>query len=516
MKSFLSFVAGLAIFSDLAVGASIPRYLERDHVTRRQLSSNQVQKELGARVSNGTDIFGPDDSRFEEVTSRWNTYAVPQVQVVVEPAQESDVSTISTDKLKIKYCNENSIKFLAINRGHGNPTSLGTFNGIQINMVKLQNINIQAGGKTAWFQGGVFDAQVSDYLWEKGYVATTGSCDCVGLMGAGLGGGHGRHEGLYGMVSDNLVQLNVVLGNGKAIRVNSTSNSDLLWGMKGAGHNFGIVTSFEMNIYPRGPATWHYANYIWKGDKLDAVFKALNKLHNNGTTPVNMAINFGNFFMNTTISTTEPIISWTFAYRGSAQGAKPYLAPFEAIKAEYKEGGDVPYPEIAHMQQTGLNDFICSHGNVRITSTAGLQTYNLTAERQIFDGFKKRVVSNPTLAAGTGILHEGYSTEAVNKQDPRNSAYPFRDDHHLMLFDAIIAPGDKALETAAWQWANEVRDQWNAGQPGRPVNAYVNYANGKESLEERYGHEKWRIDRLKGLKKKYDPSNQFRYFNPIM
>lgn len=86
------------------------------------------------------------------------------------------------------------------------------------------------------------------------------------------------------MVSDNFRQLNVVLANGTAIVVNETSHGDLLWGMKGAGHNFGIVTSFEMNIYPRGPETWHYYNYIWLGDKLEAVFDALNILHGNGAT----------------------------------------------------------------------------------------------------------------------------------------------------------------------------------------------------------------------------------------
>ncbi|KAI8931400.1 hypothetical protein NX059_011730 [Plenodomus lindquistii] len=383
-------------------------------------------------------------------------------------------------------------------------------------MAKLRNIAIQPSGRSAWFAGGVYGGQVTKYLWDHGYVATTGSCDCVGLVGAGVGGGHGRHEGLHGMVSDNILQINLVLGDGTAIRVSPTSHSDLLWAMKGAGHNFGIVTSFEMNIFPRGPDTWHYHNYVWRGDKLEAVFSALNKLHNNGSTPVNMAINFGNFLMNNTITDKEPILFWTFAYRGSAASAQPYLAPFNAIHSEYDESGNVPHPEISHMQQTGIDDFICSDGNKRITTTAGLQVYNLTAERQIFEGFKKRVASHPALAAGTGILHEGYATEAVNKQDPRNSAYPFRDDHHLMLFDAIVAPGDKVAEKAAWQWANEVRDQWNGGQPQRPVNAYVNYANGMETLEERYGHEKWRIQRLKGLKKKYDPRNNFRYFNPIV
>ncbi|KAK2038886.1 FAD-binding domain-containing protein [Colletotrichum somersetense] len=507
-SSILFAVLGLAVFQSLA--ASIPNYFERYPTTRTQLDTNQIQAELGKLVSKETAIFGPDDDRYDNATSRWNTFAVPQIKVVISPGQESDVSTI------VKYCNDNSIDFLTINRNHGNSQSLGSFNGVQINMASLRGIEIQPSGKSAWFQGGVYDGQVMRYLWDRGYVTTTGSCDCVGMMGPGLGGGHGRHEGLYGMISDNILQLNVVLADGRAIRVNNTSSnySDLLWAMKGAGHNFGIVTSFELNIFPRGPDTWHYQNFIWQGDKLEAIFNALNNLHDNGNTPVNMTLNFGSFLMNTTISDKEPVIFWTFAYRGNAQEATEYLAPFTKIESVYQESGDVSYPEISVAQQTDENAFICQDGHTRLTATAGLQVYNLTAERQIFDSFTKCITSNPELAAGGNVLHEGYSTKAVQAQNPADSAYPFRDDHHLMLVQIIVS--DPSLEPAGWEWAKEVRDFWNNGQPTRPADAYVNYANGFEPVEQMYGHEAWRLQRLRELKAKYDPSNRFRYYNPII
>ena len=383
-------------------------------------------------------------------------------------------------------------------------------------MAKLGNISIQPGGKSAWFGGGVYDGQAVRYLWEKGYVTTTGACNCVGMMGPGLGGGHGPLEGLHGMISDNFLQLNVVLANGTAIRVNENTHSDLLWGMKGAGHNFGIVTSFEMNIFPRGPDTWHYSNYVWRGDKLDDIFNALNTLHGNGTTPVNMLINFGSFLMNTTITKDEPVISWTFAYRGTAAEADKYLAPFNKIESVSSESGDVPYPQISVAQGNSEDSPVCQDNHVRITATAGLQVYNITAEQQIFDGFKHRAATNPELASGGDILHEGYSTKAVDAQNPDDSSYPFRSDHHLMLIQTVIPPGNSKIEQDAWDWAREVRDQWNEGQPGRPIDAYVNYANGFEPVEQMYGHEAWRLDKLRGLKAKYDPSNRFRYYNPII
>lgn len=385
-------------------------------------------------------------------------------------------------------------------------------------MINLNNITIQPGGESAWFGGGVYDGPVSTYLWDQGYVATTGACDCVGMMGPGLGGGHGRHEGLYGMISDNIRQVNLVLADGTSVRVNQTSYSDLLWGLKGAGHNFGIVTSFELNIFPRGPDTWHYHNYMWKGEYLEPVFTALSIFQNNGSTPVNMTINFGQFLVNSSISEEEPSIGWTFGYRGSAEEAEQLLAPFNAIEAVWDAQGDVPYPEVSVVQGTGVEGFLCETENTtRIIAPAGLQVYNVTAQQQIFDGFKQRMAQNPELAAGGIIVHEGYSTEAVNAIDSDVSAYPFRADHLLVYFSAILsANASSSLTDAAWEWANEVKGQWNDGQPERLPDAYVNYANGFEPIEQKYGHEPWRLERLRGLKAKYDPNNRFRFYNPIV
>ncbi|KAK2035762.1 FAD-binding domain-containing protein, partial [Colletotrichum somersetense] len=322
----------------------------------------------------------------------------------------------------VGYCNENSIEFLAINRRHDWTQSLGSFNGIRINLASLDSIKIQPIGKSAWFGGGAYGGQTTRYLWSRGYVTTTGMCDCIGIMGPGLGAGHGRHEGLYGMISDNIVQMNVVLADGRTVRVSKKSYSDLLWAMKGAGHNFGIVTSFELNIFPRGLDTWHYQNYIWRGDKLDAVFDTLNKFHNNGKTPVDMALNMGYFYMNTTITNAEPVIYWTFAYSGSAKAAQKHLKAFDEIGVAYKKSGDVPYPVISLAQKTDENNFFCQHGYGRVTSTAGLQMYNIASERQVFDAFTKRVANNPALAAAGILTYEGYSTKAVQAHDPNDSA----------------------------------------------------------------------------------------------
>lgn len=164
------------------------------------------------------------------------------------------------------------------------------------------------------------------------------------------------------------------------------------------------------------------------------------------------------------------------------------MAPFNAIENVYEEVADIPYPLVAEISGSGEQSPVCQHNNVHISSTAGLQVYNLTAERQIFDGFKERIKDNFELARGTAIVHKGYSTHAVQNRLSAGSAYPFRGDHHLNLFSATISP-DSGLDEAAWEWAREVADQWHAGQPNRSPSAYVNYANGFKTPEQMYGHD---------------------------
>jgi FAD/FMN-containing dehydrogenase len=95
------------------------------------------------------------------------------------------------------------------------------------------------------------------------------------------------------------------LADGSEIRVNKKEHRDLFWAMKGAGHNFGIVTSAEVKIYPALHPTWHWHNYLWTQDKLETVFEELNKLQDNGSTPVLLGSTYGTISLNTTISETE-------------------------------------------------------------------------------------------------------------------------------------------------------------------------------------------------------------------
>ena len=94
-------------------------------------------------------------------------------------------------------------------------------------------------------------------------------------MGPALGGGHGWLQGHHGLVSDQFTSLNIVLANGTLKTIDS--KSDLWWGLLGAGHNFGIVTSVTTKIYDIEHPNWAIETIIFGGDKVQAIYEAANK-----------------------------------------------------------------------------------------------------------------------------------------------------------------------------------------------------------------------------------------------
>ncbi|KAJ4304909.1 hypothetical protein N0V90_000437 [Kalmusia sp. IMI 367209] len=486
---------------------NVPRYFQRNPVTRREISPVRFQTELGATLSENATIIGPENPSFSNLTHRWNTVAPPEIELVVQAGEESDVSKI------VKYCNENSVRFLAVNRGHGFSGALGTFKGVQIDLKQLRKLTIHEDGKSATVQGGSYAHELIKTLWDAGYVTPTGSNECVGYMGPALGGGHGRLEGLYGLIADNLLHLNAVLADGSTIEVNETCHEDLFWAMRGAGHNFGIVTSAEVKIYPILHPTWHWHNYIWTQDKLETVFEELNKLQDNGSAPVLLGATYGTIALNKTISETEAVLLWQFAYYGSAEEAEEVLRPFNNLEAIWDGQGDVSYPDIVIPQTTSLND--CGSGAWAFSGIL-TQTWNTTTERQHYVEYNKNAALYPEFAETARLFYEGYATAGMKSVNANSTAYAHRDEYHLGLFMGIVPEGS-SLERAQ-AWAREVLDEWLAGEPGRKLATYINYSIGAEyeSLQSVYGYEAWRLERLLRLKTKYDPHNRFRFYVPLI
>jgi FAD/FMN-containing dehydrogenase len=78
----------------------------------------------------------------------------------------------------------------------------------------------------------------------------TGVHKAVGLTGLALGGGYGKLNSRFGLVTDTLQRANVVVADGSLVIASHESNPDLFWALRGGGKNFGVVTSAEYSAFP--------------------------------------------------------------------------------------------------------------------------------------------------------------------------------------------------------------------------------------------------------------------------
>jgi hypothetical protein len=92
-------------------------------------------------------------------------------------------------------------------------------------------------------------------------------------------GDYGFWRGRYGLLADQLVEARMVLADGTALTVSEDSHKDLLWGICGAGHNFGVATGFGYKMYDLiRNSTWAYEAFMFTGDKLEALCLLTNKV----------------------------------------------------------------------------------------------------------------------------------------------------------------------------------------------------------------------------------------------
>jgi FAD/FMN-containing dehydrogenase len=102
-----------------------------------------------------------------------------------------------------------------------------------------------------------------------------------------MGGGHSMLQAKHGFSLDNIVSARVVLANGTAVTASKTKNPDLFWAIRGAGHNFGIVTSMVLNVYDI-QQNWTVYSLIFTQDKIEKLFALVNEIDAKSTRPSNM------------------------------------------------------------------------------------------------------------------------------------------------------------------------------------------------------------------------------------
>lgn len=85
-------------------------------------------------------------------------------------------------------------------------------------------------------------------------------------------------QSAHGFAADNLVSARVVLADGRLVTASDSENEGLFWALRGAGHNFGVVTSFELKVHDLPPDPWTMIVLAFSGHKLEAFLEVWNRL----------------------------------------------------------------------------------------------------------------------------------------------------------------------------------------------------------------------------------------------
>ena len=317
-------------------------------------------------------------------------------------------------------------------------------NGIIINLRGLNQVTFNPSRTQATIGGGTLISEAIEAAYNSNAQLTTGNCNCVGVLGAVLGGGYGNLMGLTSFGVDRLLSVNFVDATGKLTTV-TPNQSDLWWALRGAGPNFGIVTSAVVKSasVPQADNVAWFGPLIFTQDKLEAVVSAINDLY------IEAAMNIFLYFV---VSDGKPAILVTpFYYGNDTATAKTKFASILNIGPVSNGVQITPYTQW-NDAATGF----CIRGGRKPTYAAGMQQMVPSAWRAVWNEFVN-FTSNPGTNQSV-ILMEAYSLTNRNVALDSTASFPYR---QVPFNGAAIAwYSDPTLDPVAEAFGNRVRDIW--------------------------------------------------------
>ncbi|KAI3327602.1 Glucooligosaccharide oxidase [Xylariaceae sp. AK1471] len=476
-----------------------------------KLSLSTAKKSSVTKWSSGTLIAFPDSEEFSNATERWTVTYQPSYTASITPATEADVAAA------VKIAVANNIPFLATGGRHGFGLGLENLQGglaIDLSLFKTFDADKKTGLVTV---GGALSAgEFADQLYDAGLMLPSGSCACPGYNGIAIGGGVGRYMGTLGLVTDRLVSARVISAAGDLITVSSKENADLFWGLRGAGANFGIITSSTFQAARAADHTNGQAlnidMYFSPGDT-DGYFQHLESIAD--SLPGNVGGSHITLY-NSTTGRAELLVNWVWF--GPEKAGHEFFAQFLRLDPYAVENYKyIPWKDIISVAGNGIGKKeLCVNGGYSNTYASNVKKITASTWKETFQSLERFYNDYPE-GRGTSTNFEVFPNQAVAALGEDFNAYPWRDAKAYYTFSAAF-PGsslqNQTLLEAGERLGQTLREKWTStsGYDAENGTIYVNYARGDEPLESIYGRH---LPRLVSLKNKWDPHNVFRYNKPL-
>jgi FAD/FMN-containing dehydrogenase len=434
-------------------------------------------------------LIQPGDDAYETARRVHNGMIDRRPALIARCADVADVIA------GVNFAREHEL-LLAVRGGGHNGPGLGTCDdGLVLDLAGMRGVRVDPAARTARVEGGCTLADLDHAAHAFGLATPSGVVSTTGVGGVTLGGGMGHLSRHYGLAIDNLLEVDMVLADGRFVTASEQLHPDLFWAIRGGGGNFGVVTSFLFQLHPvstvyAGPMLWHMdvADDVlrWYGDFLPSAPDELNG------TLILMSVPPGPPFPEALWNQTMCAVAW--CYSGPLEQAEDIFLP---IRTRFGPPaldwvGPLPYPALQSMFDPIF--------------PAGIQMYwKADFVNELSDAANAlRVEHALRKPVGPSMLGLHPIDGAASRVAQDATPWSYRDATWAEVVVGVTPDPAENDTITAWS-----RETWQALHPFSAGGAYVNFMmeEGAERIQATYrGH----YERLARIKASYDPTNLFR------
>jgi FAD/FMN-containing dehydrogenase len=369
--------------------------------------------------------------------------------------------------------------------GHGVAGNAVCDGGVMLDVSPMRAVRVDPAGQIAIAQAGVTLGDLDRETQAFGLATPTGVVSVTGLSGLALGGGLGWLNGKCGLTCDNVLAAEVVTATGERITADAEENPDLLWGLRGGGGNFGVATSFTLQLHPVD--TVLAGRFAYPARKARAVLANYHEFTRGCPDALTTMASLSR------TPERDVAVSVAVCYAGPIAKGDRLLRPLRALGPQSESIQSMSYGEWQHALDAGFPP-----GQQHYWKAGSLTVLDDAAIDVMLDFVTRMPASN----SGVGLqqLHG-----AASRVDATTTAYPHRDERHDCLILSQWPDSTESRDNIAW-----TRDFFDAMRPFFSPGVYVNNLGdeGELRVKQAYGGN---YDQLVTLKTKYDPTNLFRH-----
>jgi FAD/FMN-containing dehydrogenase len=437
-------------------------------------------------------LIEPSEVAYDEARALWNGMIDKYPVAIARCKSTADVQKAVT------FARANNLTIAVRGGGHNVAGLASVDGGLVIDLSEMNAVQVDPMKRVVRVQGGAKLKDIDHATQAFGLAVPAGVVSATGIAGLTLNGGMGWLRRKYGLSCDNLIAAEVVKANGEVVRASEVENADLLWGLRGGGGNFGIVTSFEFKAYQLGPEV-AFTFVFYRLEHTKAVLRAHEAFLKQdiagevSTIAVLGRVPHADVFPHEIHGT--PFVGILGMYAGNAAKGEDFMHPLREMATPLVDlSSRMPYTQA----QTVYDEDYPNGKRYYWKSTSLMQLSDEAIE--ILENYAKLAPSDHSTI---DIWYHGGKMAALSEEA---TAYGRRDIPYLVNPEANWDdPKDDAANIA---WA---RDLLKALTPYSESNLYLNFPGfleeGDAMMRSAFGSN---YDRLVELKTKYDPQNVFR------